>query len=153
MTGGFRLIDKNDTVYLFTQALSTGVYGISSITDALGHVETFSYNGSAQITTITSASGRTLTIGWATPSGASHAHVVSVVTPDATAGQASTAQTWTYNYSGDDLTSACPPASTTACTAYVYTAGSDYPNAVLDSGPQSYWRFDDKSAPAARSAR
>ena len=33
--GGFTLTDKNDTVYTFTQALSTGVYGITSITDAL----------------------------------------------------------------------------------------------------------------------
>ena len=143
--GGFTLTDKNDTVYTFTHALSSGVYGISSITDALKRTETFTYNASNQVTTITSASGRALTVSWSTPSGASYAHVASVVTPDATAGNASTAQTWSYQYSGDRLAAACPPASTSACTAYTYTSGSDYPDAVLDSGPHSYWRLDDTS--------
>lgn len=152
VSGGFKLTDKNDTVYLFTQALGSGVYGITSITDAFGRAETFGYNASSQITTITAASGRTLTVSWATPSGASYPHVTSVVTPDATAGNASTAQTWTYNYSGDRLASACPPASTTACTAYAYTSGSDYPDAVLDSGPHSYWRLDETSGSTAASS-
>jgi hypothetical protein len=71
--------------------------------------------------------------------------VSAVVTDDATAGNASTAQDWTYDYSGDDLSAACPPASTTACTAYSYTTGSDYPDAVLDSGPHAYWRLDEPS--------
>ncbi len=150
--GGFKLTDKNDTAYLFTQSLGSGVYGISSITDALGRAETFTYNASNQVTTVTSASGRALTISWATPSGASYAHVASVVTPDATAGNASTAQTWTYNYSGDRLSSACPPASATVCTAYGYTSGSDYPDAVIDSGPYSYWRMDETSGSTAASS-
>ena len=28
------------------------------------------------------------------------------------------------------------------CTAYTYQSGSDYPAAVLNSGPQSYWRLN-----------
>ena len=147
--GGFTLTDKNDTVYTFTQPLSSGVYGITSITDALGRTETFGYTGS-QITSITSASGRALAITWTTPSGAAYPHVASVVTGDATAGNASTAQTWTYTYSGDDLAAACPPASATACTEYTYTPGSDYPAAVLDSGPHSYWRLDETTGSTAR---
>ena len=119
------------------------MYGITSITDALGHTETFAWNGTGQITMITSASGRTLTLTWATPSGAAYPHVSSVLTDQATSGNAATAQNWTYTYSGDDLSAACPPASTTACTAYTYTPGSDYPDAVLDSGPHSYWRLDE----------
>jgi RHS repeat-associated protein len=158
--GGFTLIDKNDTVYKFTQVLSPGLnggvygeaYGINSITDALGRTESFTYNGSGKITSVTSASARSLAINWTTPSGATSPHVASVVTPDASAGNASTAQTWTYQYSGDDLSAACPPASTTACTAYTYTTGSDYPESVLDSGPQSYWRLDETSGTAAASS-
>ncbi len=49
--GGFTLTDKNDTVYKFTQSLGSGAYGITSITDALGRAETFTYNGSGQVTT------------------------------------------------------------------------------------------------------
>ena len=143
VSGGFTLTDKNDTVYRFTQALSSGGYGITSITDALGHTETFTWNGTGQITTITSASGRMLHLTWTWPSNASYPHVSAVVTDDATTGNSATAQNWTYSYSGDDLSAACPPASTTACTAYSYTQGSDYPGAVLDSGPHAYWRLDD----------
>ena len=150
--GGFTLTDKNDTVYTFTQALSTGVWGITSITDALQRTETFTDNGSGQVTGVTSASGRSLTVNWTTPSGAAYPHVASVVTPDATAGNASTAQTWTYQYAADKLSAACPPASATACTAYTYTAGSDYPVAVRDSGPQSYWRLDETSGSTAASS-
>ncbi|HTU07623.1 MAG TPA: DUF6531 domain-containing protein, partial [Trebonia sp.] len=152
ISGGFTLTDKNDTVYTFTQSLGSSVYGITSIADAFGRTETFTYNASNQITTITSASGRTLTITWTSPSGAVYQHVASVVTNDATAGNSSTAQDWTYTYSGDELSTACPPASTTACTAYSYTSGSDYPAAVLDSGPQSYWRLDETSGTTAASS-
>ena len=141
VSGGFTLTDKNDTVYQFTQALSSGGYGITSITDALGHTEAFAWNGTGQITMITSASGRKLTLTWGW--GANYPHVSSVLTDQAVSGNASTAQNWTYSYSGDDLSAACPPASTTACTAYAYTPGSDYPGAVLDSGPHAYWRLDD----------
>ena len=92
VSGGFTLTDKNDTVYTFTQSLGSNVYGITSIADALGRTETFGYNASNQITTITSASGRKLTVTWTSPSGAVYQHVGSVVTDDATAGNSSTAQ-------------------------------------------------------------
>src|SRR6185437_13900989 len=143
VSGGFTLTDKNDTVYQFTQALSSGGYGITSITDALGHIEAFTWNGTGQITTITSASGRKLTLSWGWGTSANYPHVSSVLTDQAISGNAASAQNWTYTYSGDDLSAACPPASTTACTAYTYTPGSDYPGAVLDSGPHAYWRLDD----------
>ncbi|MGD0557188.1 MAG: LamG-like jellyroll fold domain-containing protein, partial [Streptosporangiaceae bacterium] len=146
VTGGFTLTDKNDTIYTFTESLGSDVYGITSIADSLGHTETFTWSDN-EITTVTSASGRALTITW-TSSG----HVASVVTPDATTGDASTALTWTYSYSGNELTTVCPPTSTTACTAYTYTSGSDYPAAVLDSGPHSYWRLDDTSGTTADSS-
>ena len=55
--GGFTLTDKNDTVYSFTQALSSGAYGLTSITDASKRAETFTRNGTGQVTQVASASG------------------------------------------------------------------------------------------------
>lgn len=49
VTGGYSLTDKNDTVYAFTQSLGSGAYGITSITDASGRAETFTW-ASGQIT-------------------------------------------------------------------------------------------------------
>jgi YD repeat-containing protein len=150
-SGGFTLTDKNDTVYTFTQSLGSDVYGTPSIADAFGHTETFSYNSSDEITTMTSASGRALHVTWEDTSG-TYPHVATVVTDDATTGESSTAKTWNYSYSGDELTTVCPPVSTTACTVYTYTSGSDYPDAVQDSGPHSYWRLDETSGTTAASS-
>jgi YD repeat-containing protein len=152
--GGFTLTDKNDTKYTFTQSLGNSEYGITSIADALGHTETFTYNSSDEITAVTSASGRALTLTWnpASTDGSLYPHVASVVTPDVVSEETSTALTWTYSYSGDELSTVCPPTSTTACTKYTYTSGSDYPDAVLDSGPQSYWRLDETSGTTAASS-
>jgi RHS repeat-associated protein len=150
--GGYTLTDKNDTVYKFTQPTGTsGVYGITSVTDAAGRAETFAYSGS-QVTTVTSASGRVLHLTWSTPTGATTAHVATVVTDPATAGNASTALTWTYSYSGDQLSGVCPPTSSTACTTYSYTGMSQYPTAVIDAGPQSYWRLGEGSGSTAASS-
>ncbi|HUZ38225.1 MAG TPA: LamG-like jellyroll fold domain-containing protein, partial [Streptosporangiaceae bacterium] len=152
VTGGYTLTDKNDTVYKFTQSLGSGAYGITSITDALGHALTFTY-ASGQISQITSAaSGRALHITWSTPSGASYPHVATVATDPVTPGNSSTALTWQYSYSGDQLAEVCPPVSSTACTTYSYTSGSDFQNAVLDTGPQSYWRLDEASGTTAASS-
>ena len=66
VSGGFTLTDKNDTVYTFTQSLGSSAYGITSIADALGHTETFTWTSSSpyEITQITAASGRTLGLTW-----------------------------------------------------------------------------------------
>ena len=150
--GGYTLTDKNDTVYKFTQSLGSGAYGITSVTDALGRALTFTYSG-GQITTITSAAtSRALHVTWSTPSGATYPHVASVATNPVVTGNSSTALTWTYGYSADQLASVCPPISTTQCTTYAYSSGSDYQNAVLDSGPHSYWRLDETSGTTAASS-
>ena len=153
VSGGYTLTDKNDTVYKFTQSLGSGAYGITSVTDALGHALTFTYNSSGQVTTMTSAaSGRALHFSWTAPSAPASAHVASVTTDPVTAGNSATALTWTYNYTGDQLNGVCPPASTTACTTYSFTPGSHYQDAVLGSGPHSYWRLDETSGSTAASS-
>ena len=66
--GGYELIDKQDTTYLFTQTDGTGTWLISSITTKAG-LATFGYGTEGSQTalqTITDqASGRTLTFTWA----------------------------------------------------------------------------------------
>ncbi len=143
--GGYSLTDKNGTVYRFTQALSSGVYGLTSITDASNRVLTLAYT-SGQVTTITSgASGRALHLTWSTPPGATAAHVASVVSDPVVVGSPSTALTWTYTYTGDRLSTVCPPTSTTACASYGYTPISQYPSTVADLGARSYWRLGEAS--------
>ena len=153
VSGGFQLIDKDDTTYLFTQSLTSGSYGITSITDALKHTLTFTYT-SGQITEMTSVvSQRSLHLTWSTPSGASYPHVATVSTDPVTPNSPSTAITWQYNYSGDRLSAACNESeSGQPCTAYTYQSGSDYPSAVLNSGPHSYWRLDETSGSTAASS-
>jgi large repetitive protein len=152
VTGGYTLTDKNATVYAFTRTIATGTFAITSITDASGRAEAFGYNASGQLDTVTAASGRVLHASWATPSGATAAHVRTVATNPAVAGDASTAQTWTYGYTADRLSSMCPPTSATACTTYDYTAASLYPATVADVGPRSYWRLGESSGTVANSA-
>ncbi|HEY0806904.1 MAG TPA: LamG-like jellyroll fold domain-containing protein, partial [Pseudonocardiaceae bacterium] len=149
--GGYSLTDKNDTAYAFAQSLTTGVSGITSITDANGRAENVTWT-SGQISAVTSAvSGRALHLTWATPTGATAAHVATVATDPVTSGQSGTALIWTYNYTGDQLASVCPPGTTTACTQYTYTTASQYQNLVTDVGPHSFWPFAESSGAAANS--
>ena len=79
--GGFTLTDKNDTIYSFTQSLGSSGWGISAITDAVGHTLNFTYNNASppQITQIQSAvSLRALHISWTGTGPGSH--VASVAT-------------------------------------------------------------------------
>src|SRR5690606_27253119 len=65
ITGGYRLTDKNDTVYTFGHALGSGAYGITSVADASGRTVDFTWS-SGHITAMTSqASGRSLHLTWA----------------------------------------------------------------------------------------
>jgi hypothetical protein len=90
VTGGYTLTDKNDTTYTFTDSLGSGAYGITAVTDSSGRAVNFTWS-SGEITTMTSAvSGRALHLTWAPPSGTIPAHVTSVSTDQATAGNSST---------------------------------------------------------------
>ena len=152
-SGGFQLVDKNDTTYTLSQSLGSGVWGITSIADAQDHSLNFTYSG-GHVTQIESqVSQRSLHLTWSTPSGAAHAHVATVATDAVNSSDSSSAISWQYNYSGDQLSSACNESeSGTPCTKSSYTTGSDYPTALLDSGPQSYWRLNEASGTTAASS-
>ncbi|WP_269783582.1 LamG-like jellyroll fold domain-containing protein [Streptomyces sp. QHH-9511] len=149
VTDGYKLTDKDFTAYSFTQATGkTGVYAISGIVDFAGRAETFTYNASRQLTTITNTtSKRSLGLTWFTPAGATVPHVETVFTDPSTAGDAATAQTWQYGYTGDQLTKVCPPADWTKCTTYTYATGNHHRTTVLDADPYAYWRLGE--APGA----
>jgi RHS repeat-associated protein len=149
---GWTLTDKNDTVYAFNSATSglapftlgrVSIGGLATITDAYGNKLTITRNSAGEVTQLTSASGRSLYVTWSTPTGAAYPHVATVSTDPVTPGTSSTALTWTYSYTGDQLTGMCSPGS--HCTPYSYTTGSDYPAAVLDTSPHSYWRLDESA--------
>ncbi|MFE7958248.1 LamG-like jellyroll fold domain-containing protein [Streptomyces sp. NPDC057413] len=148
---GYKLVDKDDTAYLFQKGITgrTGAYAITSITDYAGRAETFDYSA-GPLTKITSqVSGRTLNFTWSKPAGATVSHVATVATDPATAGNSSTVETWSYGYSGDNLTSVCPPADPTHCTTYGYAAGNHYRTTVLDADPFAYWRMGETSGTTA----
>jgi RHS repeat-associated protein len=152
VTGGYSLTDKNDTVYAFTQSLGAGAYGITSVTDANGRAVTFTWT-SGHVTAMTSAtSGRALHLTWQTPTGASAAHVATVVTDPVTATDPNSAQTWTYGYTNDQLKTVCSPISSTQCTTYGYTAGSQYQNAALDLDPKAVWPLSEASGTVGKDA-
>ncbi|MFI5676910.1 LamG-like jellyroll fold domain-containing protein [Streptomyces cellulosae] len=152
VTGGYTLTDKDDTVYTFTQSLGSGAYGLTAVTDANGRSVNLTWAG-GHITKMASAvSGRSLNLTWSTPSGALAAHVATVATDPVTPGDTSTVQTWTYGYTGDQLTKVCSPLSATKCTTYGYTTGSGYQNAALDLDPHTFWPLSETSGTTAKDA-
>ncbi|WP_436532489.1 LamG-like jellyroll fold domain-containing protein [Actinoplanes sp. HUAS TT8] len=146
VTGGYQLTDKSGVSYLFTTAL-TGGYGLTSITDGNGRTLKLTYT-SGKVTQLTStATKRNLNILW------SGAHVASVSTDAARTGEPDTVATWTYTYSGDQLTTVCPPTSTTQCTKYGYSDANLYPSTVENLDAYSYWRLGENAGnPQAASA-
>jgi RHS repeat-associated protein len=147
--GGFAITDQTGTTYQFGQASGTS-WLISAITDNNGKSNTFGYSGGTLTTITSTTSGRALHLTWSTPAGATVPHVATITTDPVTAGQPSTALTWTYGYNGNLLHSVCPPGTTTACTNYGYTtSGSHAPTAVLNSNPTSYFRLNDATGSTA----
>ncbi|MER7309884.1 Teneurin-1 [Streptomyces griseoluteus] len=152
VTDGYTLTDKDDTVYTFTQSLGSGGYGLTTVTDANGRSVNLTWT-SGHVSKMTSAvSNRSLSLTWSTPSGAQAAHVATVVTDPVTPGDSATVQTWTYGYTGDQLTKVCSPLSATKCTVYGYTTGSGYQNAALDLDPHTFWPLSETSGTTAKDA-
>lgn len=125
--GGWRLMDQSATSYWFD------VSGrLTKVSDRRNHTQDLVYGTDGKLLKVTATGGRTLTFGW------TGGHVTSVAT-DRVDGMPIT---WTYEYDGDKLIKACPPAATGACTTYTYTDASRYRSVVLDSGPTGYWRLN-----------
>jgi len=159
---GYVLTDKDGTVYTFAQ-IAVGewptVYRISSITDANGRKQTFTYDTTTgYLTTIagaagTGAAGRALHLEWAVPTGSNYPHVTKVYTDPATTGDATSALTWTYDYTVQDrLTQVCPPTTNGGCTSYTYQWLSQHGNVVLNNNPYSYWRLGESAGTTAASS-
>jgi hypothetical protein len=153
ISGGYTLTDKNDTVYTFTAPQGGGMYGITAVTDALGRSLTMTWANGAITALVSGPTGRALHLTWVTPSGAAHGHVATVASDPATAGNSNTVLTWTYNYTGDQLSSVCSPVDIASkCTTYNYSTGSAFPASVLNSAPHSYWRLDEPVGATAASS-
>ncbi|MBT8225662.1 MAG: hypothetical protein KJO75_09220, partial [Dactylosporangium sp.] len=144
--GGYQLVDKDGTIYRFTQAAGTDTWRVASVADAAGRTQTFTYNAEGQLTTITSASGRALHLTWTATTGG---RVATVTTDPATPGDTSTALTWNYSYDGDQLTAVCPPTTPTKCTTYSYADASLYRAATANAGPRSSWRLAESEGSVA----
>ncbi|WP_406642519.1 DNRLRE domain-containing protein [Amycolatopsis sp. WGS_07] len=139
--GGYTLTARGGSVYNFAQQ-SGNAWKLTSITDSSGRSQTLSYDANGNLATVANTGGnRSLHFSW------SGGHVATVATDPATAG--GQPLTWTYGYSGNSLTTVCPPTSATACTAYSYTGGSapgsHYRSTVLDAQPYAYWRLNQAS--------
>ncbi|MFF3624934.1 LamG-like jellyroll fold domain-containing protein [Streptomyces sp. NPDC002467] len=136
--GGWTLRDASATLYTFdTNGLLT------KIADGSGREQLLTYTGGLLTKATDALSKRALTFTWSVGR-------VSSVTTDAV-GSGSPALTWTYTYSNGRLAKVCPPTSTTACSVYEYTAGSQYRSTVLDASPVSYWRLNESEGSNAAS--
>ncbi len=124
--GGWRLMDKSSTSYLFDVAGR-----LLKITDARGRSQTLDYGADGKFSTVTATGGRALHFTWNGP------RVASVSTDPVDGSSA----TWTYTYTGDNLMSVCSPQVAPNCTAYSYGDGSRYHSVVLDSEPVEYYRL------------
>ena len=136
--GTWTLVDSSGDQYQFS---SGGT--IQQITNPESLVQTFTPNSSGQITQIDDkASGRSLTLTWTASSATPHPHVASVTTSPVTSG--GSGLTWTYSYTGDNLTGVCDPSGN--CTSYTDGSGSLYRSAVMDAGPRNYWQLGEATA-------
>ncbi|TLP62236.1 LamG-like jellyroll fold domain-containing protein [Microbispora triticiradicis] len=126
--GGWRLMDQSATSYWFD------VSGrLTKVSDRRNHTQDLVYGTDGKLLKVTATGERTLTFGW------TGGHVTSVAT-DRVDGMPII---WTYEYDGDKLIKACPPAAAGACTTYTYTDASRYRSVVLDSRPTGYWRLNE----------
>ncbi|MGW0804745.1 LamG-like jellyroll fold domain-containing protein [Nonomuraea sp. NPDC002799] len=126
--GGWRLKDTTSTTYVFNDAGR-----LLKLEDDRGRAQTLDYNADGTFDTVTGAGGRKLHFTWNGPR-------VATVSADPVDGKT---QTWTYGYTGDNLTSVCTPLAAPNCTTYSYGDGSRYKGLVLDSEPLGYWRLGD----------
>ncbi|GAA1228228.1 hypothetical protein GCM10009676_08180 [Prauserella halophila] len=132
-SGDWVLRAKGGTTYRFDESGH-----LTRITDAAGRNQKLDYDDSGQLSRATDeASGRYLDFSF------SDGHVTGVTTgPEPAA-------TWSYEYTGDRLVSACDP--TGVCTSYGYEQGGQYRPTTLDANPHGYWRLAETSGETADS--
>ncbi|MGW1326855.1 LamG-like jellyroll fold domain-containing protein [Streptomyces antibioticus] len=133
--------ERSGATYRF---LASGV--LSKITDAAGRGQSVTHEtptGGPVKKVTDDLSGRSLSFGW------TGSHVTTVTTSAVDSG--TPGLTWSYTYTGDQLTKVCPPTSATKCTVYDYGVGSVYRSGVLDSVPTSYWRLGEAEGSIAAS--
>ncbi|MFF4990180.1 polymorphic toxin-type HINT domain-containing protein [Streptosporangium saharense] len=126
--GGWRLMDKSSTSYLFDAQGR-----LTTVTDNRGRAQTLTYGTGGKLTKVTATGGRSLTFAWT-------GERVTTVTTDPVDGQS---LTWTYVYDGQRLSQVCSPTTAPNCTTYNYANGSRYRETVLDDRPVGYWRMGD----------
>jgi RHS repeat-associated protein len=138
----FVLRDATATKRTFTPNGAAGTYRVATVTDRNGLTQTFSYDGSGNLTQVTdTASGRALHVSTV------NGKITSVATDAPAAGQP--APTWTYSYTAGALTGACTPLGSSSCTVYTNQDSSKYRTAVLDDNPTGYWPLDNSSGTTA----
>ncbi|WP_197048677.1 RHS repeat-associated core domain-containing protein [Streptosporangium roseum] len=126
--GGWRLMDKSATSYWFDASGR-----LTKVTDYRNRTQELIYGADGKLAKATGTGGRSLTFTW------TGNHVTSVSTDPVNGAPL----TWTYTYDGDKLVKVCPPNTGTACAVYSYGDASRYRSAVLDSGPEGYWRLNE----------
>ncbi|MGI5287197.1 LamG-like jellyroll fold domain-containing protein [Nonomuraea polychroma] len=126
--GGWRLKDTSSTTYFFNDAGR-----LLKIADNRGRAQGLVYSPDGTFSKVTGVGGRALHFTW-------NGSRVATVSTDPVDGKA---LTWTYSYTGDNLTSVCSPAAAPNCTTYSYGDGSRYKGIVLDAEPVGYWRLGD----------
>ncbi|MGW4638302.1 DNRLRE domain-containing protein [Sphaerisporangium sp. NPDC004334] len=128
--GGWRLMDKSATSYWFDAGGR-----LTKVSDHRGRTQDLVYGTNGRLARATATGGRSLFFTW------TGNHVTAVSTDPVNGAP----MTWTYAYDGDKLTKACPPGTSSACTAYSYGTPSRYQSQAIDGGPVGYWRLNDSS--------
>ncbi|WP_203904805.1 ricin-type beta-trefoil lectin domain protein [Virgisporangium aliadipatigenens] len=130
-TGARRVFDRDGT--------------LQATIDADGRAQTYHYRSTAegsQLYRVTDAtSGRSLHLTW------TGRHITSAATDPPAQGQP--APTWTYTYTGDELTKVCAPLSSDSCTSYTYQDSSHYRTVVSDDNPTAHWPLGESSGSVA----
>ncbi|MFI6513831.1 polymorphic toxin-type HINT domain-containing protein [Streptosporangium sp. NPDC050855] len=123
--GGWRLMDKSSTSYLFNS------FGrLVKVTDSRGRAQDLVYGTDGKLSAVHDSGGRSLTFTW------NGARVAGVSTDPVNGASL----TWAYTYQGSRLHQVCSPLGASSCTTYDYTTGSTYPGVVQDDEPVGYWR-------------
>ena len=141
-SNGFTYRDPTGFARVFTALGPVGTYRVTTVTDPDGQDQTFTYDGSVNLTTVTdAASSRVLHVGM------TGGRITSVATDQPAVGQP--ALTWTYSYTSGYLTGVCTPLGSGSCASYTHTNSSSYRSVVLDDNPVAYWPLNETTGTTA----